>query len=71
MENIVDVLDEPEEHTSRIVQTMYYLDEYASGSKIILFTNYRATFEIFEEVLTDFILRMDLAVLDEECQQMS
>lgn len=54
MENIVDVLDEPEEHTSRIVQTMYYLDEYASGSKIILFTNYRATFEIFEEVLTDF-----------------
>lgn len=54
VENIVDVLDEPEEHTSRIVQTMYYLDEYASGSKIILFTNYRATFEIFEEVLTDF-----------------
>ena len=54
VENIVDVPDEPEEHTSRIVQNIYYLDEYASGSKIILFTNYRATFEIFEEVLTDF-----------------
>lgn len=53
-ENIVDVLDEPEEHTSRIVKTMYYLDEYASDSKIVLFTNYRATFDIFEEMLTDF-----------------
>ena len=54
VDNIVDVLDEPEEHTSRIVQTMYYLDEYASDSKIVLFTNYKATFEIFEEMLTDF-----------------
>ena len=53
-EKIVDVLDEPEEHTSRIVKTMYYLDEYASDSKIVLFTNYRATFDIFEEMLTDF-----------------
>ena len=53
-DNIVDVLNEPEEHTSRIVQTMYYLDEYASDSKIVLFTNYKSTFETFEEMLTDF-----------------
>ncbi|MFI3212849.1 MAG: SNF2-related protein [Eubacteriales bacterium] len=53
-DNIVDVLDEPEEHISRIVQTMYYLDEYASNSKIVLFTNYQETFEIFKKMLADF-----------------
>lgn len=52
--NIVNVLDEPEEHTSRIVRTMYYLDEYASDSKVVLFTNYKETFAIFEEMLVDF-----------------
>lgn len=54
VDNIVDVLDEPEEHTSRIVQTMYYLDEYVSDSKIVLFTNYKDTFDVYEERLTDF-----------------
>lgn len=53
-ENIVGVLDEPEEHTSRIVQVMYYLDEYATDSKVVLFTNYRETFELYEEMLADF-----------------
>ena len=53
-DNIVDVLDEPEEHMSRIVQTMYYLDEYATDSKVVLFTNYKETFELYEEMLADF-----------------
>ena len=54
MDNIVDVLDDPDEHTSRIVQIMYYIDEYASASKVILFTNYKDTFDVFEKMLTDF-----------------
>ena len=45
-DNIVDVLDEPE--------TMYYLDEYAIDSKVVLFTNYKETFRLYEEMLTDF-----------------
>lgn len=53
-DNIVDALDEPEEHTSRIVQVMYYLDEYATDSKVVLFTNYKETFELYEEMLTEF-----------------
>ncbi len=53
-DSIVDALDVPEEHTSRIVQIMYYLDEYASDSKIVLFTNYKETFAIFEEMLANF-----------------
>lgn len=54
VENIADALDEPEKHISRMVQTLYYLDEYAGDSKIVLFTNYKETFEIFEKILADF-----------------
>lgn len=53
-DKIADALDEPEEYASRIVQTMYYLDEYAGDSKIILFTNYKETFEAYKDMLTDF-----------------
>ena len=53
-DNIVDVLDTPEDYSSRIVRTMFYLDEYASDSKIVLFTNYKKTFEVYQEMLADF-----------------
>ena len=53
-ENIVDALDVPEDYSSRIIKTMYYLDEYAGDSKIVLFTNYKATFELYEKMLSDF-----------------
>ena len=35
-DNIVDVLDEPEEYTSRIVQTMYYLDYHSIKSLTLI-----------------------------------
>lgn len=53
-DRIVDALDEPDDYSSRIVQTMYYLDEYASACKVVLFTNYRETFDVYKEMLTDF-----------------
>lgn len=53
-DRIVDALDEPDDYSSRIVQTMYYLDEYASDCKVVLFTNYRETFDVYKEMLTDF-----------------
>lgn len=53
-DNIVDVLDTPEDYSSRIVRTMYYMDEYASDTKIVLFTNFKETFEVYEDMLTDF-----------------
>lgn len=54
VDNIVDVLDTPENYSSRIVRTMYYMDEYASDTKIVLFTNFKETFEVYEDMLTDF-----------------
>lgn len=54
VENIIDALDTPEEYSSRIVRTMYYLDEYASDTKIVLFTNFKETFDVYQEMLTDF-----------------
>lgn len=53
-DNIVDVLDTPEDYSSRIVRTMYYMDEYASDTKIVLFTNFKETFEVYADMLTDF-----------------
>lgn len=54
VDNIVDALDAPDDYSSRIVRTMYYLDEYASDAKIVLFTNFKETFEVYEEMLADF-----------------
>lgn len=54
VDNIVDVLDTPEDYSSRIVRTMYYMDEYASDTKIVLFTNFKETFDVYEDMLTDF-----------------
>lgn len=52
--NIVDVLDIPDDYSSRIVKTMYYLDEYAGDSKVVLFTNYQETFAVYQKMLSDF-----------------
>lgn len=53
-DSIVTVLDVPDDYSSRIVQTMYYLDEYAGDSKIVLFTNYQETFDTYKKMLADF-----------------
>lgn len=53
-DDIVNALDNPDDFSSRIIQTMYYLDEYADNAKIVIFTNYRETYEAYEVMLTDF-----------------
>ena len=53
-DNIVDVLDTPEDYSSRIIQTMYYLDEYAGNSKVVLFTNYQETYDAYKKMLEEF-----------------
>lgn len=53
-DNIVDTLDVPDDYSSRIVRTMYYLDEYAGDAKVVLFTNYRETFDVYKAMLEDF-----------------
>ena len=54
VDNIVDVLDSPDDYSSRIIQTMYYLDEYAGDSKVVLFTNYQETYDAYRKMLEDF-----------------
>lgn len=54
VDNIVDVLDSPDDYSSRIIQTMYYLDEYAGDSKVVLFTNYQETYDAYKKMLEDF-----------------
>lgn len=53
-DNIVDVLDNPDEYSSRIVKTMYYLDEFVCDNKVVLFTNYQESFDAYKSMLTDF-----------------
>ena len=53
-ESIVDVLDNPDEYSSRIVKSMYYLDEFVGDKKVVVFTNYQETFDAYKSMLTDF-----------------
>lgn len=54
IDKIIESLDSPENYSSRIINIMYYLDEYASDAKIVLFTNYEETFKTYERMLLDF-----------------
>lgn len=54
VDNIMETLDAPEDYSSRIQSTMYYLDEYANNAKVVLFTNHMETFDVYESVLKDF-----------------
>lgn len=54
VDSIVDVLDNPDEYSSRIVKNMYYLDEFVGDNKVVLFTNYQETFDAYKSMLTDF-----------------
>lgn len=53
-DNIVDALDTPDDYSSRIVQIMYYLDEYVGDSKVVLFTNYQETYDAYKKILQNF-----------------
>lgn len=53
-DDIANALDNPDDFSSRIIQTMYYIDEYAGNAKIVIFTNYKETYEAYEAMLTDF-----------------
>ena len=53
-DRIVDALDTPDDYSSRILRTLYYLDENVGDSKIVLFTNYQETFDMYKEILTSF-----------------
>ena len=54
VDSIVDVLDNPDDYSSRIVKNMYYLDEFVGDNKVVLFTNYQETFDAYKSMLTDF-----------------
>lgn len=53
-DRIVDALDTPDDYSSRILRTLYYLDENVGDSKIVLFTNSQETFDMYKEILTSF-----------------
>lgn len=52
--NIINILDDPEQYSSRIVSLIYYLDEFVGDNKVVLFTNYTETFEVYKNLLTEF-----------------
>ena len=52
--NIVNILDDPEQYSSRIVSLIYYLDEFVGDNKVVLFTHYTETFEVYKNLLTEF-----------------
>jgi len=57
VDDIAKSLDNWTDFSSRIIQIMYYLDEYAGNAKIVIFTNYKETYEVYEAMLSDFYTR--------------
>ncbi len=52
--NLGDLLSDPYENYSRIVRIMDYLDQEAYNKKVILFTDYQGTFELYKKALVSY-----------------
>lgn len=54
IEDIADVMDTPQDHPSRLINILTYIDENLAGKKVVLFTDFEQTFEkylsVFENV---------------------
>lgn len=68
VENIMDSLNDPEEYSSRLVNIMYYLDEYVGDKKVILFTNYKETFDVYAKLLTDYFTEDGFCCFNKEME---
>ena len=55
IEQIEEVLEDPDtyedEYNSRIVQILDYIDQNSMGEKMVVFTGYPETFEVYRRVL--------------------
>ncbi len=52
--NITDYINDPDEYRCRIVNIIDYLDQECSGLKVLLFTHYKGSFQLYKRVLTEF-----------------
>ncbi len=51
--DIADLIDEPKKHPTRLVKLLNYIDTNLSDKKIVLFTNFTETYQLYFNVLTD------------------
>lgn len=54
IDNLADILDEPEVHPSRLISIISHIDNHYSDRKIVLFTNHAKTLEKYSHVFADF-----------------
>lgn len=54
VEHISEYLEDPSEYESRMVNIVDYIDQEAYGKKVLIFTSYTHTFEVYKKVLSNY-----------------
>ncbi|GAA0179041.1 hypothetical protein SH2C18_19900 [Clostridium sediminicola] len=53
IENIADLLDDVNEHPSRLIKLLYFIDTELFGKKVVIFTDYIETFNVYYNLLRE------------------
>ena len=54
VKNIADYMEDPTDYESRMTNIIDYIDQEAYGKKVLIFTSFIETFEIYHEVLNNY-----------------
>lgn len=49
-----EILDGEKDHTSKLIKIVDYIDNLPSGQKVVIFTDFKETFEKFYDVLSEY-----------------
>ena len=73
VDNLADILDEPESHPSRLISLISKIDLTYSDCKIVMFTEFQETLEAYYNVFSSFfgkqcVVRFDQSILTDQAE---
>lgn len=72
LRTLCDTLCEnPDEHRSRIVNIVDYIDQEAFDEKVLLFTGYLGTFDVYRRTLNNYFGEEHCCFFAKVCQEMN
>ena len=66
VENILEILDNPEDYEDRMLKVIDYLDQELYKEKIVIFTSFQETFELYRDVLEQIYKEEELAFFNSD-----
>ena len=61
VENLADVMDEPENHPSRLIKLISYIDTELFGKKVVVFTDFDQTFTYYYKIFAKAFGEVEVA----------